>query len=226
MYILQHFDILESMKSKLKCKLCSYVGCLGSVRRRLEHLLEEGASVKACTANKSKLSAVMQAKLQEELLTLNAAAARRKTQKATKQKAVKEMELSARPRKQQKLPKYTKNKDIIDMDYCRLVVTTACKTGLLPPSLSPISTITHFNYSPILFKDVHPFRCLLQPPQASWNSNLLPPSLPPSTTTSLRARLSWGLYLKPCTTTLRKRCWRRASGRMQIHCAPSPWMHG
>ena len=134
----QHFDIIDSLKSKLHCKLCSYVGCLGSVHRRLEHLLKEGTSVKACTANKSKLSNVMQAKLAEELLTLDAATARRRTQKASKQKAVKDMELSDRPRKQQKLSKYTKSKDKLDMDYCRMLIVTACKTGLLPPSLSPI----------------------------------------------------------------------------------------
>ena len=140
------------MKSKLRCKLCSYVGCLGSVRRRLEHLLKEGTSVKACTANKSKLSAVMQAKLAEELLTLDAAAARRKAEKAAKQKAVKDMELSVRPRKQQKLSKYTKNKDILDMDYCRMLVTTACKTG---HPFVPSFCVTHFNYSPI--STIHPF---------------------------------------------------------------------
>ena len=120
------------------------MGCLGSVRRRLKHLLKEGTSVKACTANKSKLSNIMQAKLAEELLTLDAAAARRRTQKASKQNSVKDMKLSDRPRKQQTLSKYTKSKDKLDMEYCRMLAVTACNTGLLPPSLSPISTIHSF----------------------------------------------------------------------------------
>ena len=48
-------------------------------------------------------------------------------EKAAKQKAVKDVGLSARPCKQQKLSKYTKNKDILDMDYCRMLVTTLYK---------------------------------------------------------------------------------------------------
>ena len=103
-------------------------------------MLKDGTSVKACTANKSKLSNVIQAKLTEELVTLDTATTRCKTEKAARQKDVKDMELSARTCKQQKFSKYTKSKDKLDMDYCRMVVVTACNAGLLPLFLSPIST--------------------------------------------------------------------------------------
>jgi hypothetical protein len=88
----------------------------------------------------------MRAKLQEELVTLDAAAARRKTSRAAKEKAVKEMELSARPRKQQKLSKYTKNKDVVDMHYTRMLVTTAVKTGFMESEFVASFFASYFNY--------------------------------------------------------------------------------
>jgi hypothetical protein len=113
---------------------------LSSARRRLKHLLRVGSAVKACTAPRTQLSATQHAKLEEELTCL------RKTNKAAKAKAIADMELSARPRKQAKLSKFTKNKDVIDMDYTRMLVTAACKSGFMESQFLAAFFFKYFNY--------------------------------------------------------------------------------
>ena len=143
---LSYFKVIDTFKCKLECKLCGYLGSLNSTRRRLEHLLRVGTAVKACSAPRTKLSAIQHAKLEEELAALDHSASRRKTNKAAKEKAIADMELSARPRKQAKLSKFTKNKDVIDMDYTRMLVTTACKSGFMESAFLAVFFLKYFNY--------------------------------------------------------------------------------
>ena len=79
---LTHFTILDCFKYKLQCKLCKYESSLNSTRCRLEHLLRLSTSIKACTAPKSKLSAIQHAQLEDELASVDATANRRRTIRA------------------------------------------------------------------------------------------------------------------------------------------------
>ena len=140
------FTSLDFLRGKYRCNLCQWVTNSNSVRRRLEHVVGEGTSVKACSMV-STAAANLVACVREDLRELNAKALAGKKKKASSVSACKSL---FSPKRQRTipacLPKQTK--DCLDMDYAKMVIMCACKTTFMESPFSLDFFSKHFGYTP------------------------------------------------------------------------------
>ena len=93
--VLNHFRCEDPIKQTWRCKFCDKAIAGGSNRRKLEHLLAMGTSIRACV-ERAKLSTDEVNLLREELANMDAEALRRRRREQSRRAAIKDLDIGKR----------------------------------------------------------------------------------------------------------------------------------
>ena len=148
----KHYEAVETgkpFKPNWLCLYCDHVMMSDSNRRKLEHLLKIGTTVKGCPHSTRVLNEEDLLELKEEhaLMEANLASSRRKRE--NKRKAVETLTVPERPRARQAALSFAiQNKDRLDMEYARMLFMSAAKTGFMDSEYVSKFFGTQFQYTP------------------------------------------------------------------------------
>lgn len=154
--VINHYTAIDSgtpFKPHWQCSHCDHRLVSPSTRRKLEHTLGVGTSIRGYPNAAGKLSAEEHLSLKEELAHMNTSLASARRKKEGKRKTVDSLVVPVRARsKQDSLNFAIQNKDRLDMEFARMLVMTAVKSGFMGSEYVSAFFSTRFHYQPPLRK--------------------------------------------------------------------------
>lgn len=144
---LNHFRCLDALKQKWQCLQCLKESTGGSVRRKLEHLLDVGTTVKACEFSEKELTQAEHQCLVTELEDLDRDLQRRKKRKQATTKAVADITIPKRLR-QGTITFDQRKIDALNLEYARMLIVNCVKTGFMESPFTATFFQREFNFKP------------------------------------------------------------------------------
>ena len=159
---MKHFSCIDVMKQKWQCKYCPITITGVHMRRRLEHLLGLGTTIKSCGRNASAISEEEEEELLEYLHFMDNQNEKRASKRKKDHDAVGVLAMIPSPMKQTKLNvSCTKmKKREMDLAYAKMIIMSTCRRNFLTSPFTKYFFDHFFNYTPPSYSAV--FGSLLQ----------------------------------------------------------------